>query len=138
MYYDGANWKWDKGDKMIDANFAKQIISDLDRIKETLQEIQGSGKVEKKEPCHPENHPLSNVDFKTRCDKCGNYYEKKEQRKLADILSEHIHGLTSWSISDICPIAIDAVIECYVEWEKVPFNYPKSISFPEYLKEKML
>ena len=34
---------------LIDETFAKQILSDLDRIKETLQEIQSSGNVEKKE-----------------------------------------------------------------------------------------
>lgn len=103
---------------MIDANFAKQIIADLDRIKETLQEIQGSGKK----------------------------VEKKEERKLWEIMKlKHFFNdpqMLDKNIfyANVSCSAIDAVIECYEEWvNKVrtgTFTIYKP--FPEYLREKML
>jgi len=111
MYYDGANWiQEDEMGKLIDKEFAKQILSDLDRIKETLQEIQGSGKVEKKEP-----------------------------RKMAEILKQANVGLLGDYYWDrLSKAAIDAVTQCYNLYISDYTNQRSRKSFPEYLKEKML
>jgi hypothetical protein len=109
MYYDGANWQWEDemGKKLIDKEFAKQILSDLDRIRETLCEIRGTDKV-----------------------------EKKEQRKLWEILGENAGKGSKGEAK----AAIAAVIECYEEW--LDYRHKQGAlpikPFPEYLKEKML
>lgn len=90
--------------KLIDETFAKQLLSDMDRIIETLKEIQGSGKVEKKEP-----------------------------RKLADVISENRCLMPS----RLAEATIDAVIECYEEWKTIGAVGRNGRLFPEYLKEKL-
>lgn len=135
--------------KLIDETFAKQILSDLDLIIETLKDVQGTPKVEKKEPCHPKNHPLMNIydkngNLKSWCEKCGNYYEeKKEQRKLWEVIRDvPASWLGEETYKDESKAAIDAVTQCYEEWVK-DFVHKcngkdNARSFPEYLKEKLL
>jgi hypothetical protein len=72
--------------------------------------------------------------------------EKKDPRKLAEIMESKV-GKPGycWSFPELAGYAIDAVTQCYEEWnnlwtEAIKANKPASYSgkFPEYLKEKML
>lgn len=117
MYYDGANWQWEKGDemgKLVDADFAKQLLSDLDRIKEILVDIKG-----------PEQGDV-----------------KKPERKLWEIIKlKHFFNdpqMLDKNIfyANVSCSAIAAVIECYENWKKFPSTM--SLPFPEYLKENLL
>lgn len=105
MYYDGANWQW--GDEMN----LRFIERDGKKI---LQQAIDYGRSWEDVPC---------------------VVEKKEQRKLWEIIKDvPADWLYSGTYKDEAKAAIDAVIECYKEWESK--CHPGA--FPEYLKEKML
>ena len=119
--------------KLIDKEFAKQILSDLDKIRETLCEILVTEKVEKK-------------DSDTEVCSCGKIIskgtprcEKKEPRKMAEILKQANVGLLGDYYWDrLSKAAIDAVTQCYNLYISDYTNQRSRKSFPEYLKEKML
>lgn len=119
---------------LINEQFAKQILSDMDKIRETLCEILVTEKVEKK-------------DSDTEVCSCGKIIskgtprcEKKEQMKLwKQILDEAMplidNNLYVTCSKNAAKISIDAVIECFDEWIN---NCQQPRPFPEYLKEKLL
>jgi len=115
---------------LINEQFAKQILSDMDKIRETLCEILVTEKVEKK-------------DSDTEVCSCGKIIskgtprcEKKEQMKLWEIIRDvPASWLGEETYKNEAQASIDAVIECFDEWIN---NCQQPRPFPEYLKEKML
>lgn len=65
--------------------------------------------------------------------------EKKEQRKLWEVINDASPMSGHQGVSKHqSKAAISAVIECYKDWQ-VDFSCDKAVlTFPEYLKEKML
>ena len=111
MYYDGANWQWEKGDEMnlrfIERD-GKKILQ-----QEVLEEY-GS---------HWEDVPCVE--------------EKKEQRKLWEVINDASPMSGHQGVSKHqSKAAISAVIECYSQWSKINSG-PTLKPFPEYLKEKL-
>ena len=119
MYYDGANWQWDKGDEMRlgDPGSVMFIEKNGEMILQQLYEYQGV-KEWVDVPCVKENKPRKLWEI-IKCSHLEHFHTSPEMCK-------------GWR--EIAEDSIDAVIECYEEWNKKLSVRP----FPEYLKEKML